>query len=82
MTTSPSPSACLWCGRAFAPRTSGGHAQRFCRPACRRTLDATGRRFVAEAIAGGMLTVDALRNGPVATRALLPAAVSAAPVGL
>ena len=52
----------------------------FCRSACRRAFDAAGRRWVAEAIAGGMLTVDAPRNGAAATRALLPGAVSPAPV--
>jgi len=38
---------CLWCGRAFTPRATGGKAQRFCRPACRRAFDAAGRRWVA-----------------------------------
>ena len=83
-TTSPprpvSSYACAWCGGAFTPRTTGGHAQRFCRPACRRAFDEAGRRWVAEAIASGMLTLDSLRNGPPATRALLPKAISAARV--
>jgi hypothetical protein len=35
---------------------------------------------VAEAIAGGMLAVVALRNGPGTTRALLPIAISPASV--
>jgi hypothetical protein len=61
---------CLWCGHAFTPRATGGKAQRFCRPGCRRAFDAAGRRWVAEAIDGGMLTVDALRSGAAATRAL------------
>ena len=52
----------------------------FCRSACRRAFDAAGRRWVAEAIAGGMLTVDAPRNGAAATRALLPGAISARPL--
>jgi hypothetical protein len=61
---------CPWCNRPFTPRRDGGKAQRFCRPACRRAYDAAGRRWVAEAIAGGMLTLGALRNGAAATRAL------------
>jgi hypothetical protein len=63
---------CVWCGRAFAPRRDGGKRQVFCRPVCRRAFDAAGRRWVADAIASGMLTVDGLRNGPATTRALLP----------
>ncbi len=62
--------SCLWCGRAFAPRRNGGHPQRFCRPACRRAYDAAGRRWVAEAMAAGVLTTDDLRKGTAATRAL------------
>ena len=34
---------------------AGGKEQRFCRPVCRRAYDAAGRRFVAEAIACGLL---------------------------
>jgi hypothetical protein len=71
---------CAWCGRAFTARATGGHPQRFCRSACRRAFDAAGRRWVAGAIASGMLTVDALRNGARAKRALLPGAGSPAPI--
>ena len=66
----------MWCGRAFTPHATGGRAQRFCRSACRRAFDAAGRHWVAEAIAGGTLTLDSLRNAAAATRALLPGAVS------
>ena len=38
-----------------------------------------GRRWVAEAIAAGVLTLDALKNGVTATRALAPATISPAP---
>lgn len=76
----PSDGACLWCGRGFTPRVDGGKRQVFCREACRRAFDAAGRQWVAEAIAGGMLTVDALRNGAAATRALPSAAISPPPV--
>jgi hypothetical protein len=61
---------CLWCRKPFTPRRDGGKPQVFCRPACRRDFDTAGRRWVAEALATGMLTVDALKNGPAATRAL------------
>jgi hypothetical protein len=61
---------CLWCGRRFMPRASGGKPQSFCRPACRRALDARGRRWIAAALADGRLTIGDLRNGRAATRAL------------
>jgi hypothetical protein len=51
----------------------------FCREVCRRAFDAAGRRWVAEAIAVGTLTVDALRNG-AATRALVSGCNSPAPL--
>ena len=72
--------ACAWCERAFTPRASGGHAQRFCRSACRRAFDAAGRRWVADAISGGMLTVELLRGTASGTRALLPGVISPVPV--
>ena len=61
---------CLWCGRAFTPRATGGKRQRFCRPACRRALDAAGRRYIEVALADGALTIPDLREGPGTTRAL------------
>jgi hypothetical protein len=63
---------CLWCGSRFERRNDGGRAQRFCRPACRRALDAAGRRWIAGALASGALTSDMLRNGSPAIRALVP----------
>jgi hypothetical protein len=72
--------ACAWCNRTFAPRTTGGHAQRFCRKTCRRAFDGAGRRFVAAALADGTLTVDALKNKHAETRALLAGAGTTAPV--
>jgi hypothetical protein len=75
--TPSKPGACFWCGKGFEPRHDGGKKQRFCCSGCRRAFDAAGRRFVAEAIAARMLTVDALRRG---TRALLSPAISGPPV--
>lgn len=43
----------------------------FCRSACRRDFDAAGRRWVAQAITVGVLTVQELKNGPAAMRALV-----------
>jgi hypothetical protein len=76
MTTRPNGHVCLWCGKGFTPRCDGGKRQVFCRPTCRRAFDAAGRRWVSEAIASGMLSVDALRNGPGATRALFAGVIS------
>jgi hypothetical protein len=67
---------CAWCARTFTPRTSGGREQRFCRPVCRRAYDAAGRRFIADAIACGVLSLDQIRNGAAATRALLAGGMS------
>jgi hypothetical protein len=61
---------CLWCGQTFAPRGTGGREQHFCRRSCRRELDAAARRFVADALGLGLLTVADLKRGPAATRAL------------
>ena len=61
---------CRWCGHAFTPRATSGKRQRFCRPACRRNLDAAGRRWVAGAIAAGALTIPDLRNASSTMRAL------------
>jgi len=75
---------CLWCGRGFTPRATGGKTQRFCRPRCRRAFDAAGRRWIAVALTSGALTIahlkSPLKNDLRATRALLPGAVSPAPV--
>jgi hypothetical protein len=72
----PPAAACLWCGRAFTPRATGGKRQVFCRPFCRRALDAAGRRYIEVALADGALTVVDLKNAPRAMRALLPGAAS------
>jgi hypothetical protein len=53
--------------------------QRFCRPACRRALDAAGRRWIAGALASGALTPDDVRDGSPTTRAEHPSAEAAAP---
>jgi hypothetical protein len=57
---------CSWCTRLFRPRR-GGHAQRFCRPACRRAFHAAARAWVLDAIASGALTLADIR-GSAATR--------------
>jgi hypothetical protein len=61
---------CPWCGSRFALRHDGGKPQLFCRAGCRRALDAAGRRWIATALAAGVLALDDLKGGPAATRAL------------
>src|SRR6516165_3976529 len=75
------PTLCAWCGRPFQERQTGGRAQRFCRPSCRRSFHAAVRSWALDAIADGTLTVAEIRNGAVATRALLPTTTSPVPVG-
>ena len=36
---------CGWCGAPFPDRQTGGKPQQFCRPACRRNLDAALRAW-------------------------------------
>jgi hypothetical protein len=52
---------CLWCGRPFTPRCSGGSAQRFCKPAHRHAFGTQARRWAIRAIEGGQITVDELK---------------------
>ena len=73
--------SCQWCERPFGARQTGGRAQRFCQPTCRRAFHFAVRTWALDAIANGTLTVAEIRNGPATTRALVPAANSLAPVG-
>ena len=72
------PSRCAWCDRLFRPRR-GGHAQRYCRPACRRACHAAARRWALDAIETGALTVTDIKSGSAATRALLSEAETVLP---
>ena len=69
-----------WCSRLFRGRRTGGRAQRFCQPACRRAFHAAARAWALDAIAAGILTVTAVRTGLLATRALAPFASAAMPI--
>ena len=72
------PSRCAWCDRLFRPRR-GGHAQRYCRPPCRRACHAAARRWALDAIETGALTITDIRSGSAATRALLSKAEAILP---
>ncbi len=47
---------CPWCGSSFTPRTSGGKAQRFCSPRCRREHEAGLQAWAREQEAAGRVT--------------------------
>jgi hypothetical protein len=53
---------CPWCGTAFARRTGGGKAHRFCSPKCRRAMDSAARAWVREEMASGRLKVPQLQR--------------------
>jgi len=75
------PTLCAWCGRPFQERQTGGRAQRFCLPSCRRAFHTAVRAWAVDAIADGTLTVAEVRNGAPATRALVTAAPTGVPGG-
>src|SRR5438045_4174046 len=53
--------ACLWCGRAFRPRATGGSVQRFCSTGHRKAFWTAARRWTMRAIETGLLSVDCLK---------------------
>ncbi len=57
---------CPWCGTQFTPRTSGGKAQRFCSPLCRRHMERALRAWAQDQLAKGQVTMADLQH---ATRA-------------
>ena len=52
---------CLWCGRDFTPRVTGGSAQKFCCTGHRQEFWIAGRRWTMRAIDAGLLSVDCLK---------------------
>src|SRR6476469_5358563 len=52
---------CLWCGRAFNPRSTGGSAQKFCCTGHRQQFWIAARRWTMRAIEAGLLSVDCLK---------------------
>jgi hypothetical protein len=52
---------CLWCGRAFAPRATGGSAQKFCSTGHRQEFWIAARRWTMRAIEVGLLSVECLK---------------------
>jgi hypothetical protein len=56
---------CLWCGRRFRPRQTGGKPQRFCCAGHRSRYWGTGRKWLAQAVEAGFISLDDLRRDPV-----------------
>jgi hypothetical protein len=52
---------CLWCGRAFKPRSTGGSVQKFCCTRHRQQFWIAARRWTMRAIEAGLLSVDCLK---------------------
>jgi hypothetical protein len=74
-----SPDArCLWCGRVFTPRATGGSVQKFCCTAHRQQFWIAARRWTMRAIDAGLLSVDCLK---ASTRACTLAEGLSAPRG-
>src|SRR5438270_60749 len=51
---SPEKTQCLWCGRDFRPRATGGSAQRFCSTEHRKAFWTAARRWTMRAIETGL----------------------------
>src|SRR5690242_17030266 len=52
---------CLWCGRAFTPRATGGSAQKFCCTGHRQQFWIAARRWTMRAIEAGLLSVECIK---------------------
>lgn len=63
------PPICLWCQRAFRPRTTGGSAQRFCSRSHRHAFGTAARRWAVQVVEAGLLTVETLKALPASVRA-------------
>src|SRR6266496_1191845 len=66
---SPQKSHCLWCGRVFTPRATGGSTQRFCSTEHRKAFWTAARRWTMRAIETGLLSVDCLKGNQTSVHA-------------
>src|SRR6516162_9995229 len=60
---------CLWCGRDFTPRVTGGSAQKFCCTGHRQEFWIAARRWTMRAIDAGLLSVDCLKASDTSVHA-------------
>lgn len=56
-----SEATCLWCGRGFRRRATGGSSQKFCSAGHRDAFWTAARRWTMRAIETGLLSVDCLK---------------------
>jgi len=61
--------SCLWCGRAFMRRATGGSAQKFCCTEHRQQFWIAARRWTMRAIEAGLLSVDCLKASQTSVHA-------------
>src|SRR5690242_1451820 len=52
---------CLWCQRAFTPRSTGGSPQRFCSTGHRQAFWVAARRWIMKAVRVGLISVENLK---------------------
>src|SRR5690349_4389286 len=52
---------CLWCGRIFTTRVTGGSAQKFCSTEHREAFWTAARRWTMRAIETGLLSVECVK---------------------
>src|ERR1051325_6125143 len=67
--SSQAETRCLWCGRCFMPRATGGSAQRFCSTGHRQAFWIAARRWTMRAIETGLLSVDCLKAAQASVHA-------------
>jgi len=60
---------CLWCGRAFKPRSTGGSSQKFCCAGHRQQFWIAARRWTMRAIEAGLLSVDCVKASQTSVHA-------------
>lgn len=66
---SPAAMCCLWCGRSFAPRRTGGSKQLYCCAAHRHALGSAARAWAIAAVEAGVISVSLLKAGVSSARA-------------
>jgi hypothetical protein len=61
---------CVWCGRTFSSRTTGGSNQKFCCTEHRQQFWIAARRWTMRAIEAGLLSVDCLKASHTSVHAV------------
>jgi hypothetical protein len=54
--------ACIWCGRAFIPRTRGRKRQRSCRPTHRSRFWCALRKWASRLFDAGLISIEDLKR--------------------